>query len=364
MKINEVVSYLNNKFPTGLQEPYDNSGFLLGDGNADIHGALIAVDLTPDVVEEALYYGCNLIITHHPFIFSGIKRITTNTSVGKMIYTLIQNNISVYAAHTNLDNHSMGVNAILAKKLGVADVKILSPMHDKLCKLAVYVPHKYSERVRQALFSAGAGCIGNYDCCSFNTEGNGTFRAGEAAKPFVGEVGMLHTEEEIKIEVIYPIMNERSIIEKMLAAHPYEEPAYDIIPLANTWNTVGAGMVGRLPKPMPVVDFLQMVKDVLKIPIVRHSELCVDVVQTVALCGGAGSFLIGNAKAAKADIFLTGDLKYHDFQQAENELIIADIGHFESEQFVKDLIYWEMSEKFSNFVSRISAKSRGFVLYI
>ena len=364
MKIKDVVSYLDNRFQPALQESYDNSGFLLGDRNVNIQGVLVAVDLTMDVIDEALQYGCNLIVTHHPFIFSGVKRITTDSLTGQMIYRLVQNNMSVYAAHTNLDNLSTGVNAILAKKLGITDTKILAPVQDKLHKLVVYVPKDYADDVRNALFKAGAGGIGNYDCCSYNSVGQGTFRAGDGANPFVGEVGQLHTEDEIRIEVVYPVMNERRILQSLKAVHPYEEPAYDCIPLVNLWDTVGAGMVGVLPVPMPVTDFLYKVKEVLGLPMLRHSELCTDEVRTVAICGGAGSFLIGNAKAAKADIYLTGDLKYHDFQQAENTIILADIGHFESEQFVKELICWEISEKFRNFVSRISAESRGFVLYI
>ncbi|MBR3939923.1 MAG: Nif3-like dinuclear metal center hexameric protein [Bacteroidales bacterium] len=364
MKINEVISYLDNRFPPALQESYDNSGFLLGDRNVEIKGVLVAVDLTLDVIEEALQYGCNLIVTHHPFIFSGIKRITTDSFMGRMLYMLLNNNIAVYAAHTNLDNLATGVNDILSKKLGIVDTKILSPMSDKLRKLVVYVPTIYASKVREAMFAVGAGCIGNYDSCSFNSNGKGTFRAMDGTSPFVGKVGELHTEVEERIEVVYPIMYEKSILRAMKSVHPYEEPAYDCLPLTNTWDRVGAGMVGLLPEPMPAIDFLKKVKEILGIPVIRHSDLCFDTVHTVAICGGAGSFLIGNAKAAKADIYLTGDLKYHDFQQAEGRIILADIGHFESEQFVKDLIYWEISKKFSIFVSRISTKNRGFVLYI
>ena len=364
MKINEVISYLDSKFGLGLQEDYDNCGFLIGDRQTEIKGALIAVDLTLAVVEEAIANNCNLIVTHHPFIFSGIKSVTTDSAVGQMIYLLIHNNISVYAAHTNLDNLSTGVNAVLAKKLGVMDAKILRPMADKLRKLVVYVPVDYAEAVRAALFETGAGSIGNYDCCSFNVEGVGMFRAADGATPFVGQVGELHSEKEVEVAVVYPTIYESRILKRLKEVHPYEEPAYDCVPLTNKWQQVGAGMVGTLEQPMPTLEFLEKLKKVLGLPMIRHSELCKSEVKTVAFCGGAGSFLIGDAKGAKADIYLTGDLKYHDFQQANNALIIADIGHYESEQFVKELIYWEMSKKFSNFVSRISAQNKGFVLYI
>jgi dinuclear metal center YbgI/SA1388 family protein len=364
MKIKEVVSYLNSKYPLGYQESYDNSGFQLGDDTEDIKGALIAVDLTLEVIHEAIEKGCNLIVTHHPFIFSGLKRITPQTYTGKMVYMLIKNNISVYAAHTNLDNLMHGVNGILSSKIGLEKTTILRPMSGKLRKLVVYCPVDYAEQVRAAMFQGGAGCIGNYDSCSFTSEGTGTFRAGDDAHPFVGEMGKLHFEKEVRIEVVYPTVNERQIISLMKDAHPYEEPAYDCLDLANPWNQVGAGMIGTLPTAMPTKEFLKKLKEVLNIPVVRHSELCKDTVQSVALCGGAGSFLIGDAKAQKADIYLTGDLKYHDFQQAENTIIIADIGHYESEQYTKELIFLDMSEKFSNFATQISTKSSGFVDYI
>ncbi len=364
MKIDEVISYFERRIPLKFQESYDNSGLLLGDRQENILGALIAIDLTVEVIEEAIHNDCNLIITHHPFIFSGIKHVTSDSEIGKMIYMLIRNNIAVYVAHTNLDNIREGINGILAKKINLTKTHILRPMQNQLRKLIVYCPLQYAEKVRSTLFEIGAGCIGNYDMCSFNVEGNGTFRAGNNSYPFVGEKGRVHIEKEIRIEVIYPAYIEHRMIEKMREVHPYEEPAYDCIPLTNDLETVGAGMIGELEHPMRVLDFLNQVKETLQIPIIRHSNLCRETIRKVAICGGSGSFLIDDAVRKKADIILTGDLKYHDFQRAEDKIIIVDIGHYESEQFAKELIYSEMSENFSNFVVRISEKGRSFVTYM
>lgn len=364
MKIQEVIDYLNQQFKPYYQEDWDNSGFLQGDPMQEIRGALVSLDLTPEVIEEAVTEHCNLIVTHHPFIYSGVKRITPATELGRMILRLAQCGICVYAAHTNLDNLEQGVSGILAQKLGLKDCKVLRPMEGMLRKLVTYCPTEHANRVREALFAAGAGCIGNYDSCSYNLEGTGTFRAGDDCHPFCGEIGELHRESETRIEVIYERRIERKLIQKLLAVHPYEEPAYDLVPITNPYPAVGGGMVGKLEQPCPTEEFLQMVKQVLNLPLIRTSALCKTAVEKVALCGGSGSFMIGDAKSAGADIYLTGDLKYHDFQQAESDIILADIGHYESEQFAKELIYFAISKKFSTFACRISTAHSGFVYYI
>lgn len=366
MKISQIIDYLNSKLLPVYQESYDNSGFLVGDPDAELTGVLIALDVTPDVVAEAVEGGFNLIVSHHPLVFGGIKRITTATETGRMLITLLRANISVYAAHTNLDNLDWGVNGVLAAKLGLEGCRVLRPVEGALRKLVTYVPAARADEVRQALFAAGAGCIGGYDQCSYNSDGYGTFRANEGCSPYCGEIGELHREPETRIEVIYEKRLERKIVQKLVSVHPYEEPAYDCVPLANPLASVGAGMIGRLARPVSVADFLEQVKTALGLPLIRSSmiEDPDAVVEKVAICGGAGSFLIGDAKAAGADIYLTGDLKYHDFQQAENSIILADIGHYESEQFSKELIYRLISEKFSTFACRISEKNAGFVQYI
>ena len=365
MKLQEVIDYLNATLMPYYQEDYDNSGFLLGDPQREYTGSLVALDLTPDVIEEAIDKGLNFIVTHHPFLFGkGTRRITTRNETGRMIYRLIENGIAVYAAHTNLDNLRWGVSGILAEKLGVKNCRVLQPKRQLLCKLVTFCPEKQADKVRQALHDAGAGKIGNYSHCSYNMEGEGRFRPEEGSHPFVGKQGEVHREPETRIEVIFEKRLEHKIVEQLLKHHPYEEPAYDILTLENEYPEVGGGVVGELEAAMSTEDFLQMVKQVTGLPVVRCSHLCKPKVQRVALCGGSGSFLIGDAKSAGADIFLTGDLKYHDFQQAEEEIILCDIGHYESEQFAKEIIYRIISEKFCTFACQISDRKHGYVNYI
>ncbi len=372
MKIKEITDYLDRRLLPVYQESYDNSGFLVGDKEQEVSNVLVTLDVTPAVVDEAIARGCNLIVSHHPMIYSGMKRITPANQTGRMVIRLLQNHMAVYAAHTNLDNLDFGVSGALAQQLGLADCRVLRPVEGVLRKLVTYVPLEQAPAVRQALFEAGAGCIGAYDGCSWNSDGTGTFRASEGAHPFCGQIGEHHHEAETRIEVVYEQRIEQKLIAALIKAHPYEEPAYDLIALGNRYARVGAGMVGVLPHPMEVGDFFAMVKQRLRLPVVRASRSTLpdagtfarSRIQTVALCGGSGSFLIGDAKAAGADIYLTGDLKYHDFQAAEDDIILADVGHFESEQFAKDVLFNIISEKFTNFACRKSEKDIGYVYYI
>lgn len=366
MKIKELTEYLDSRFLPVYQEDYDNAGFLVGDKNNELKGVLVTLDVTPEVIDEAIAKGLNMIVSHHPMIYSGMKRITPSNETGRMVMTLLQHGIAVYAAHTNLDNLAWGVSDSLAKQLGMEHCQVLRPVGGVLRKLVTYAPLDVAEKVRQALFAAGAGCIGAYDSCSWNCDGTGTFRAGEGCNPYCGSIGEHHHEPETRIEVIYEQRIERCLVAHLLKAHPYEEPAFDLIPLENKFSKVGAGMVGTLPSPMAVSDFFAMIKERLHLPVIRHSQIPAEgyTVKKVALCGGSGSFLIGDAKSAGADIYLTGDLKYHDFQAAEKELILADIGHYESEQFAKEVIYRTISEKFTNFACQISEKNNGYVYYI
>lgn len=367
MKTREIVEYLNSCFLPVYQESYDNAGFLVGDPDREASGVLATTDVTDEVIDEAIELGANLIVSHHPLIFGGLKRLTPDSATSRMVIRLIENKISVYAAHTNLDNLQSGVNGILACKLGLADCRILLPVEGVLRKVVTYVPTADADRVRQALFSAGAGGIGNYDCCSYNSDGFGTFRAGEGCHPHCGQIGELHREAETRIEVICEQRQVRRIVERLRQAHPYEEPAIDVIALANALPSVGAGMVGRLPEPMPADQFFAMVKERLGLPVVRTSQIIDNSkfkIEKVALCGGSGAFLIGDAKACGADVYLTADLKYHDFQSAEGRIVLADIGHFESEQFAKEIFYNAISKKFSNFACHISEKDTGYISYI
>ncbi len=351
MQIAVVLSHLESFAPLAYQEDYDNAGLLTGDNQWDCKGILTTLDVTPDIVEEAIARKCNLIVAHHPLIFGGLKKITVRTHVGQALITAIRNDIAIYAIHTNLDNVPGGVNGKIADQLGLEKKgrSPLLPRKQTLKKLFCFVPLAQFDRVRQAVFAAGAGFIGNYSECSFGLEGTGTFKGGADTHPFVGEPGKLHEEKEVKLEVILPSHLSGSIIDAMIRAHPYEEPAYDLMDLANTHPGVGSGLIGQLPQEMPEKIFLETIKKTFNLEMIRHTPLKGSLVKRVAVCGGAGSFLISNALVAGADFFITADLKYHEFFRAEGRMVIADIGHFESEQFTVDLLYEILREKFLTF---------------
>jgi len=354
MKIKDISSALEAYAPLNLQESYDNSGLLIGSPEVDVKKALVTLDVTNAVLDEAIAGKCQLVIAHHPLIFKGIKRLTERTSVEKLVVKAIKNNISIYAIHTNLDNVKNGVNGILADKLGLTNTKILSLTGNGLKKLVTFCPVDHAEKVRTAIFNAGAGHIGNYDNCSYNISGEGTFRALEGTNPFAGEKGKLHFEKEVRIETIIPDYNLKLVLAALLNAHPYEEVAYDIYPLDNPNTKIGAGIIGELRKPIEPIAFLKELKTVLNANIIRHNRLVNRKIKKVAICGGSGSFLISNAFNAGADIFVTGDIKYHDFFEFDGEMSIADAGHYETEQFTKELLYSILKEKFPNFALLIS----------
>ena len=363
MKITEITNYLESIAPLHFQEDYDNSGLLVGNENSIVDAALITLDCTEEVVQEAVALGCNLIIAHHPIIFSGLKKLAGNNYVERTIIQAIKNDIAIYAIHTNLDNVGNGVSAKIAEKLGVENCKILSPKKDLLRQLVIYCPSSDAEKVRNKLFKVGAGNIGNYDECSFTSVGEGTFRANEGCNPHLGEIGERHQEQEERIEVIFPKHKEQAIIAAIKDVHPYEEVAYQIYILDNVYENVGSGVVGKLSKAMDSKAFLELLKSTMKTDCVRYSKLVKNKIETVAICGGSGSFLLSNAKRAKADILITADFKYHDFFDAEDDIIIADIGHYESEQFTKDLIYDLLTKKFSKFAVQLSKVNTNPIKY-
>jgi dinuclear metal center YbgI/SA1388 family protein len=349
MKIADIIALLESIAPPSLQESYDNAGLLTGNAGWACTGALCTLDATEEIVNEAIQRGCNLVVAHHPIIFGGLKKITGRNYVEKTIITAIKNDIAIYAIHTNLDNVIAGVNGMMADKLGLVNRKILAPKEATLKKLFTFVPVKQVEEVRAALFEAGAGHIGNYNECSFGVEGTGTFKGGEGANPFVGQPGERHYEQELKIEVIFPGYLQSALIRALRTAHPYEEVAYDIVDVANTHPGIGSGLVGELPHAVAETSFLKQLKQAFGCSVVRHTPLLNKPVRKVALCGGAGSFLVSKALSAGADIYITGDMKYHEFFDANGRLIIADIGHFESEQFTIDLLAGILQEKFPTF---------------
>ena len=349
MKIKEIIAYLESLAPLSSQASYDNSGLIVGDVDTEITAALICLDSTEEIIHEAIENGCNLIIAHHPIVFSGLKKITGKTYVERTLIKAIQNNIAIYAIHTNLDNYRYGVNYEIGKRLGLENLQILSPNENVLCKLSVFVPSEYTHQVSEALFKAGAGNIGNYSDCSFDQIGTGTFKPLENASPFEGKIGEISKVEEHKMEVIVPTHCLSNVLNAMKNSHPYEEIAYDIVALKNKNQFEGSGMFGYLPAETDEISFLKKIKETFNCAVIRHTELLKRPIKKVAFCGGSGSFLLKNAKQIKADIFITADYKYHDFFDSENQIVIADIGHFESEQYTTNLLADILTKKFPTF---------------
>lgn len=349
MKINDIISFLESQAHPSLQEQYDNAGLITGNAAWECTGIICSLDATEEVVKEAIEKKCNLIVAHHPIIFGGLKKINGKNYVEKTVITAIKNDIAVYAVHTNLDNVLHGVSGKMAAMLGLQNVSVLALKDSTLKKLFTFAPVDKAEQVRNAIFTAGGGHIGNYSECSFNAEGTGTFKGGEGTNPYVGEAGKLHQEKEIKIEVIIPAYLESRVVAAMKAAHPYEEVAYEVVSLSNTHQGIGSGVIGELPAALDETQFLTRLKEVFGVPVIRHTALSGKPVKKIALCGGAGSFLISKALAAGADAYITGDLKYHEFFDANSRILLADIGHYESEQFTINLLQEILEQKFPTF---------------
>ena len=364
MKLREITSFLETLAPLAYQEDYDNSGLIVGYPDKEISGALISLDCTESVVDEAIEQGMNLIISHHPIVFKGLKKFNGKTYVERVVMKAIKHDIALYAIHTNLDHVSVGVNKKICDKLGIKNPLILKSREESLRKLVTFCPEAHAEEVRLAMFSAGAGNIGNYAECSYNGTGIGTFKAGEGTKPFVGELGKQHHEPEVRIETIYPIELEQQILAALVETHPYEEVAYDLYSLNNSHPQVGSGMIGNLESDTDELEFLNLVKERLGAKVIRHTALRSKKIRRVAVCGGSGSFLLPHAIRAGADIFITGDFKYHEFFDAEGKLIIADVGHFESEQFTQELLLELITEKFSNFALRLTLQNTNPINYL
>jgi dinuclear metal center YbgI/SA1388 family protein len=349
MTIKDIISVLENLASPSLQESYDNVGLITGNPLWKATGIICTLDVTEKVIEEAVAQKCNVVVAHHPIIFSGLKKITGKNYVEKTIIAAIKNDIAIYAIHTNLDNILTGVNAKMADALGLNNRKILAPKPKQLKKLYTYVPIKYTATLQEALFAVGAGKVGAYEECSFTVTGTGSFKPTTGTKPFAGKFNERHEEAENKIEFIFPNWLESKVIAALKSHHPYEEVAYEIIALENQHQEIGSGLVGELPKMLTEKAFLQQLKTVFKLKVIKHTPLLGKKVKTVALCGGAGSFLISNALGAKADFYVSSDFKYHEFFDANNQLVIADIGHWESEQYTIALIFDHLRQKFPNF---------------
>ncbi|KOH42891.1 Nif3-like dinuclear metal center hexameric protein [Sunxiuqinia dokdonensis] len=364
MKLKEITKYLESVAPLAYQESYDNAGLLVGNPEQEIKQALITLDVTESIIDEAIATKSNLIIAHHPLIFGGLKKLTGKNEVERCVIKAIQHNLAIYASHTNLDSIHGGVNSKICDKLGLENCQVLSPISGHLKKLVTFIPFEQAGHVQQAIFSAGAGHIGNYDSCAYTMPGKGSFRGSENTQPFVGKPGQIHYENELRFETIFPKHLQNKVIQALIEAHPYEEVAYDIYPLDNVNPQVGIGMVGELPKAMDEKKFLRMTRKVFGAAVVKHSSLRSQKVKKVAVCGGSGSSLIQQAIGAKADVFVTADLKYHQFFEAEGKIVLADIGHFESEQFTKEVFYELLTKKFPKFAIRLSEVNTNPVNYL
>lgn len=363
-RIKDIIRAIEKVAPLPLQESYDNAGVQVGQINQKATGALLCLDVTEETIDEAIDLEYNLIISHHPLAFKPFKSLTGKNYVERCIMKACKHDIVVYAAHTNLDNAIGGVNYKLAELLGLQNVRILSPQKGNLLKLVTFVPEDSAENVRNALFNAKAGNIGNYDACSFNTRGTGTFRALEGANPFCGEINELHFENEVRIETILPAYLKTSVTRALLSVHPYEEPAFDFYPLQNTWEQAGSGIVGQLTAEEDELFFLQRIKDILDVECVKYSPLTGNKIREVAVCGGSGAFLIPEAIAYGANIFITGEAKYNDFFDVEDKILLATIGHFESEICTKDIFFDIISKKFPTFAVQISNTISNPVKYL
>ena len=349
MTISEIISVLEKMAPLFLQEPYDNSGLITGNKQTECTGALLCLDATEAVINDAISKNCNLVIAHHPIVFKGIKKFDADNYVDKTIITAIKNDIAIYACHTNMDNVINGVNGKIAEKLNLINRKILQPKPFLIQKLVAFVPIEHQEALEKSLFEAGAGEMGNYGECSFVSEGTGSFKPLEGAHPHTGSIGIRTIQKEAKVEVIFPIWKQSAVLNAMQNAHPYEEVAYELYMLQNKNQEIGSGIIAELEQSMDTKDFLNDLKSIFNVKCLKHTHIISNKIKKVAICGGSGSFLIQDAIRANADVFITSDIKYHDFFEANDKLVLVDIGHFESEQFTIELFADVLKNNFPTF---------------
>ena len=349
LRIKDVTEYLESLAPPAYQEAYDNSGLITGDPNAPAKGVLVSLDCTEEIVNEAIASDCNMIVAHHPIVFKGLRRLTGSSYVERTVIKAIKNDIAIYAIHTNLDNVHTGVNKKICDKIGLINTQILLPRKDVLTKLVTFAPRERTGDVLSALYAAGAGQIGNYENCSFSVDGRGTFKPTENANPAIGQPLVQEVVEETRIELIFPSHLQNRILKALKKAHPYEEVAYYFTNLTNANQEVGAGMIGELEEALEPSEFLRRLKSRMDLKVIRHTRLLSQPIKKVAVCGGSGSFLLPHARRAGAQAYVSADFKYHEFFDAEDDLMIADIGHYESEVYTKELLGEVLKKKFPNF---------------
>lgn len=364
IKIKDVIQFLESWAPRAYQESYDNAGLITGDSSAEVAGILVSLDCTEEVVEEAVRQRCNLIVAHHPIVFKGLKKLTGSNYVERTVIRAIKHDIAIYAIHTNLDSVLTGVNYKIAEKIGLENLRILSPRKDTLVKLTTFIPPEKVEEVMAAVHSAGAGQIGNYKNCSFRVDGIGTFQPGEHANPHIGERGKQEFVKEVRVEMIFPSFLEQPIMAALRKSHPYEEVAYFLNSLSNENQEVGAGMVGELPDALEPIEFLKRLKNSMDLKVIRHTRLLDNPVKKIAICGGSGAFLLPAALKSGADVYISADFKYHEFFDAEDRIVIADIGHYESEVYTKDLLRDVLMKKFPTFAINFSKTVTNPISYL
>jgi dinuclear metal center YbgI/SA1388 family protein len=363
-RIKDVIEYLEHFAPKSYQESYDNSGLITGDASDGVKAILVTLDCTEPVIDEAIRRGCNLIVAHHPILFKGLKKLTGSNYVERTILKAIRNNIAIYAIHTNLDNVHTGVNRKIAEKIGIEKPVILQPKKGILTKLVTFIPKENTEQVLAAIHQAGAGMIGNYENCSFRVEGKGTFKPNEFADPTIGQNLKQESVQEDRVEVIFPSYLEGAVMQALRKHHPYEEVAFYLTPLLNENQEVGSGMVGELKEAEEPINFLKRLKVSMDLTVVRHTKLIDKPVKKVAVCGGSGSFLLQDAIRAGAQVFITADFKYHEFFDAEDRIVIADIGHYESEAFTRELLVEVLTKKFRTFAINFSSTVTNPISYL
>ena len=362
-KINDIIRFLENIAPSNYQESYDNAKLITGDSDQEITGVLISLDCIESVVDEAIEKNCNLIVAHHPIVFGGLKSLTGKNYVERTVIKAIKHDIAIYAIHTNLDNVINGVNSMIAQKIGLENTRILAPKQGTLCKLEAFIPQENTDEVLQAIHQAGAGNVGNYSQCSFRILGTGTFKPNNKANPTIGSNNQQEYVDEHKVEVLFPQHLQGKVLAALKKAHPYEEVAYYIQHITNENQEVGSGMIGELPEEMSSQEFLAHLKSTMNVSVIKYTPIEADKIKTVALCGGAGSFLLKRAKSQGAQAFVSADFKYHEFFDAEGKIMIADIGHYESEVFTKELIDGFLNEKFANIATYLSEVNTNPVKY-
>ncbi len=364
MKVNDVTSALESLAPRAYQESYDNAGLITGSGQTELTGVLICLDSTEKVIDEAIEKNCNMVVAHHPIVFKGLKTFTGKNYVERVIIKALKHDIAIYAIHTNLDNVRQGVNEEIADRLELSERSILIPKANTLSKLEFYCPKQAVDSVKKSVFASGAGQIGNYDNCSFESEGIGSFRPLEGAQPETGQIGALSKEEEVKLELIFPSHLQYTVVAAMKEAHPYEEVAHQITRMSNDNQEVGSGIIGVLDSEENSLDFLARLKVIMEAKVVRHTAICKEKIRKIAIVGGSGSFAIMAARARGADVLVTADIKYHEFFDADGQLLIADIGHYESEHYTSKRLQQFLSKKFPSFALLLSEHNTNPVNYL